>query len=271
MIRALKNQIKKSSALSSFFNVLIKNTPRFVGVRLKFAEIVLPTEYFIQCNPDFNTVREMNYYPDFKSDRMIYDEIAKADTKDGTRLLNGKLLLDLVHNLPEGDYAELGTFQGNFARIIYKFMNRKAHFYCFDTFEGFNKKDVDIEAKKNGIVVQEGHFGNTSVELVRNNILKGEKFDNLYFKKGFFPSTFAGMESSKWRFVHLDADLYEPMKEALIAFWPRLVKGGVLLIHDYNGNYFGTKQAVDEYFKPLGIIPTPLSDKVGSVVVIKNS
>jgi hypothetical protein len=47
------------------------------------------------------------------------------------------------------------------------------------------------------------------------------------------------------------------------------VPGGVLLIHDFNGHYRGVAQAVEEFFTPLGIIVTPVCDKVGSAVLIK--
>ena len=72
----------------------------------------------------------------------------------------------------------------------------------------------------------------------------------------------------KWRFVHLDADLYQPMKAGLEMFFPRLVPGCVLVLHDYNNSFKGTKAAALEYFTPLGITPVPLADKSGSAVVI---
>jgi O-methyltransferase len=33
--------------------------------------------------------------------------------------------------------------------------------------------------------------------------------------------------------VLLDADLFAPIKAGLELFWPRLVPGGLILVHDY--------------------------------------
>ena len=142
--------------------------------------------------------------------------------------------------------------------------------YCFDTFEGFAKKDVEVEKDKINLAVKEGFFSDTSLEKVRENILgKGNHNKNLKLVKGYFPDSFKGYENIKWRFVLLDADLYEPIKEGVKTFWPTILSGGILMIHDYNGSYEGTKKAVDEYFEPLGIKPVPLGDKGGTGIIIK--
>ena len=47
--------------------------------------------------------------------------------------------------------------------------------------------------------------------------------------------------------LRLDTDFYESTKIELEVLFPRLVKGGVLIIDDY-GFWKGAKKAVDEYF-----------------------
>ncbi len=47
--------------------------------------------------------------------------------------------------------------------------------------------------------------------------------------------------------LRLDTDWYESTKRELEVLWPRLVKGGVLLIDDY-GHWQGARKAVDEFF-----------------------
>jgi len=47
-----------------------------------------------------------------------------------------------------GNVAELGVFKGNFAGIINRvFPDKKL--YLFDTFEGFDKRDIKIEVENN--------------------------------------------------------------------------------------------------------------------------
>jgi len=49
-------------------------------------------------------------------------------------------------------------------------------------------------------------------------------------------------------FLHLDMDLYAPTLHALRYLYPRMSKGGVLIIDDY-GHWKGARKAVDHYFE----------------------
>ena len=65
--------------------------------------------------------------------------------------------------------------------------------------------------------------------------------------KGYFPETTVGIEEA-FCFVNLDFDLYNPTYAGLEYFYPRMSKGGVILIHDYfSVGWTGVKQAVDEF------------------------
>ena len=70
--------------------------------------------------------------------------------------------------------------------------------------------------------------------------------------------------------VSLDADLYAPIRAGLDFFLPRMEKGGMILLHDYNNQRFrGAKQAVEEYESihgPLSLVP--LCDLHGSAVIL---
>ncbi|AFZ49065.1 TylF/MycF/NovP-related O-methyltransferase [Dactylococcopsis salina] len=47
--------------------------------------------------------------------------------------------------------------------------------------------------------------------------------------------------------LNLDTDVYEPAKVVLEHLYPKIVKGGVLILDDY-GTFPGENQAVEEYF-----------------------
>ena len=88
-------------------------------------------------------------------------------------------------------------------------------------------------------------------------------------KKGYFPETFDITEET-FSLVSLDADLYNPILNGLEHFYPRLNKGGYIMIHDYNGfEYDGAMNAVMEYCDKLGINYVPIPDMAGSVIIAK--
>jgi O-methyltransferase len=122
----------------------------------------------------------------------------------------------------KGNVAELGVFRGDFAKFInISFPDRKL--YLFDTFEGFNDKDREIE-KKGNYSQDKQDFSNTSVELVLN---KMQYKENCVVRKGYFPETAKDLED-EFVFVSIDADLYEPTYNGLNYFYPRLKRGGYI-------------------------------------------
>ena len=53
-------------------------------------------------------------------------------------------------------------------------------------------------------------------------------------------------------------------------FFPRLVRGGYIFVHDYNSKkYAGVKAAVREFCMKNNIAFFPLSDRTGSVIISK--
>ena len=53
----------------------------------------------------------------------------------------------------------------------------------------------------------------------------------------------------KFQFIHLDVDLYQPTKDSLDFFYPKLAQGGIIVCDDYNFSTFpGAKKAWDEFF-----------------------
>ena len=161
-----------------------------------------------------------------------------------------------------GNAAELGVYRGDYAKLINEaFPDRKL--YLFDTFEGFNEKDVKKE--KGTAEIQD--FSNTDEELVLGKMKHRE---NCAVRKGYFPETAEGLEE-RFVFVSIDADLYEPIYKGLCYFYPRLAGGGYIFVHDYNDGkkYTGVKEAVRRYCKEQGIGYFPLSDNQGSAVIMK--
>ena len=167
----------------------------------------------------------------------------------------------------KGDVAELGVFRGEFAALLNDaFPERTIH--LFDTFEGFTQEDVETERQAGLSGAKAGDFAETSRELVERRLPRPERAE---FHVGYFPDSFRGCEACRFAFVSVDADLYAPTRAALSIFWEHLSPGGVLLVHDVNGTQFpGAGKAVREFCAEQRLLPFPLCDLHGSVVLRKS-
>ncbi len=148
----------------------------------------------------------------------------------------------------KGNVAEGGVCEGVFARKINKlFPDRKL--YLFDTFEGFDERDISIECEKGYSFSLAGSLALSSEEKVRSSLPHPE---NAVIRKGYFPETAEGIED-EFVFVNLDFDLYKPTYDGLNFFYPKMVKGGVIIIHDFFSDYYsGPKKAVDKFCEEHG-------------------
>ena len=164
----------------------------------------------------------------------------------------------------EGSAAELGVYQGDFAKLInHYFPDRKL--YLFDTFEGFDEKDAEAD-RAGQYSGADFDFSETSEELVLG---KMEHKENCIIRKGWFPATAEGIDD-RFCFVSLDADLYQPILAGLEFFYPRLVRWGVIMVHDFNNEgYSGVRQAVREFCEKNSTNYVCLPDICGSAVIVR--
>jgi len=176
------------------------------------------------------------------------------------------LLRSIEERQVPGHYSELGVYQGGTARLIHHYSpDRKLH--LFDTFSGFDSRDVDSDRRVVSHQVDTRLFKDTGMEEVRRTI--DAQNANVGFHPGFFPDSFPSeLNGEKFAFVHLDADLYHPILAGLNVFYPRLSQGGMILIHDYN-TWIGARRAVDKFVNDHSLIPIPMPDKSGSCLLIK--
>ncbi len=165
----------------------------------------------------------------------------------------------------KGNVAELGVYQGAFARKLNDLFKDRL-LYLFDTFEGFEKKDIVREEKDRFSSPRDSAFSDTSI----SKVLKKMKYpEQCIIRKGYFPETAEGIHDN-FVFVSLDADLYNPTYEGLKYFYPLLSKGGYIFVHDYNNDeYTGVKKAVRQFCKEEEIGYVPIGDMCGTVVIAK--
>lgn len=192
----------------------------------------------------------------------LIDVLENADTNDYIRLstleLCGREILDAGIL---GSMAELGVYQGRFASKMNALLPDRT-LYLFDTFEGFEASQQEHDNVHHALK-HTRDFSDTSVELV---LARMSRPDRCVIKKGFFPATAVDV-ADKFCLVSLDADLYEPLLAGLEWFWPRLVKGGYILVHDYNNSNFpGARAAVRRFAADSGIPFVPVTDPYGTAI-----
>lgn len=175
------------------------------------------------------------------------------------------LLRAIIVNKISGNIAELGVYKGNTAKLIHHYIPER-DFYLFDTFVGFTDKSIHQENHRTGIEIKADHFSDTNIRKVIENIQPNK---NVHIFEGFFPENLPdNFNNLRFAFVHLDADLYEPTKDGLELFYPRMSKNGIIMVHDYNA-WPGARNATDDFLKGKSEIAIPLPDKSGSAIIIK--
>jgi len=194
-----------------------------------------------------------------------FDPSGRGGCGDAGRFWFFCLMQDqLVKEGLQGDLAEVGVYKGYTATQLAQMARRLDRTaYLFDTYEGFNEADMKgIDAGKSS-----AQFTDTSLEAVRAHV--GE--ENVRFVKGFFPDSASQINADlSFCLVHIDCDLYAPVRSALEYFYPRMVPGGFMVVHDYTSlGWNGAEKAVDDFFadKPESVMPLP--DSAGSAVIRK--
>lgn len=155
----------------------------------------------------------------------------------------------------KGDIAEVGVYKGGSAKLISEAKgNRTLH--LFDTFEGL----PDLTNIDNP---NQFHKGNYSARFEETKKYLKE-YPNIYFYKGFFPSSAGPIKNKRFSFVHLDVDLHESTLNSLKFFYNRVNKGGIIISHNYIDTP-GVRKAFDDFFKDK---PEPIIEMPGSQCLI---
>jgi hypothetical protein len=140
--------------------------------------------------------------------------------------------------------------------------------YLYDTFEGMTRPtehdtsryeqpavDTWTAAEASGVKpwawLQPDSFN--FFDKVRETLLAtGYPDDRLHFVRGAVEQTVPGTVPDQIALLRLDTDWYESTWHELVHLYPRVSRGGVLIVDDY-GHWEGCRRAVDEYFSRLDV------------------
>jgi len=78
--------------------------------------------------------------------------------------------------------------------------------------------------------------------------------------KGWIPNEFPKVNNVKFAFVHIDVDIFQPTRDSLEFFYPRLVPGELFVFDDYGFDLCpSVTKAVDDFFldKPERLVNLP--------------
>ena len=213
--------------------------------------------------------------------RSLYNEtqsITKGASTDNIhrqcRFYSTFQMADYAASLPAGDAIECGCWHGHTTVGIATILSARGfsgRFHVFDSFEGglsgFTEKDESLfrlSGREKAALVEQFASDFDFVQSVTS------KFGFVQLHRGWIPQSFSTFRLTPIRFLHLDVDMYEPTKASLEFFWESLVRGGCIVMIDYNHSVFeGATRAVDEFLQdktPQLFYKVPFA---GSCYVIK--
>jgi len=147
----------------------------------------------------------------------------------------------------KGNFAECGVYAGMSMFFVADLCTNK--FVGVDSFEGVSepgKYDSDyFKSKKLSIDIS---FAKTFLK----------NFNNIDLYKGWIPEVFNIIDDKEYSYVNIDVDLYDPTKNSIEYFWPKIIKGGVLICDDYGSDKTpGARKAMNDFFGVDNILELP--------------
>jgi O-methyltransferase len=151
------------------------------------------------------------------------------------------MLARAAQRLP-GALAEVGVYRGGTAMLLAE-AKGDASLHLFDTFDGM----PDTDNKHDG-VFSSGMFKDTSLESVKQRLSPWKKVE---LHPGLFPDSAKDIDPNlQFKLTNIDVDIRSSTLSCLQYFYPRTVRGGFLVLHDYNDcGVPGVKAATDEFMR----------------------
>jgi O-methyltransferase len=174
----------------------------------------------------------------------VYQKMGHQTMIDGSGCYLLWHLIRETANLENGAILEVGTFKGGSGSLISKSARQHGinnKIYLCDTFSG------TVKAGEKDNYFKDGELSQPSIDLVRN-LLSDFKLNDVEVIKGIFPEESCDkVKDDKFRFCHIDVDIYQSAKDTLDWVWPKMVQGGIVLFDDYNcHNCAGITSLVNE-------------------------
>lgn len=160
-----------------------------------------------------------------------------------------------------GDVIECGVFKGVSLMRFASFRNYLENDYSrkivgFDAFGKFPREGLSLESDTSFIDKFEEAGGNGISLEDLTNCFSAKGFENVELVKGdvfnTIPEYLKNRPEQRIALLHLDLDVYEPTRFCIESFANRMVKGGMIILDDYN-KVEGATKAADEFCEKTGL------------------
>jgi len=159
-----------------------------------------------------------------------------------------------------GDFVECGVWRGGSSMAIALTLLRlgvsERRLWLYDTFGSMpppGEHDRDYTGRQMGAGALDQVNNSSSIagltlsEVQTAMVATGYPREQVTYVEGLVEDTITRSAPERIALLRLDTDWYESTRHELAELYPRLERGGVLLIDDY-GHFAGARKAVDEYF-----------------------
>jgi len=211
----------------------------------------------IYGDPSIHPSRAGPFHPVVRSEGRDWPAI--AHTMVGLRRLEN--LRDLAQRVIDegipGDFVETGIWRGGCCILMRGVLAANAikdrRVYVVDSFEGLPPPKPDVFPQDTGLNLHLFTELAVSLEQVKANFARyGLLDDQVIFVKGLFQDALHLLDAGPFALIRLDGDLYESTYVALDALYPKLSRGGFVVIDDY-GAVPACQSAVSDYRTLMGI------------------
>jgi hypothetical protein len=167
-------------------------------------------------------------------------------------MLNLRRLVEhiLQHEVP-GDFIETGVWRGGACIMMrailkaYRISDRTI--WLADSFEGLPPPDAERYPADADSNLHTYPQLAVSLDEVRGNFARYALLDDqVRFLKGWFRDTLPTAPIETLALMRLDGDMYESTMDGLRNLFPKLAKGGFVIVDDY-GTFESCRQAVQDF------------------------
>lgn len=183
----------------------------------------------------------------FRGRHIISDQVGQGELGVVWRELE-KIL---AANVP-GDIVEFGCYAGTTSLFIRRLLDQtgesgKRAFHVYDSFEGLPEKSGQDESTA-GTAFQPGKLAVSKKEFLHQ--FRAANLRPPVVHKGWFNQLTDTDVPQKIAFAFLDGDFYESIVDSLKLVWPRMAKGGAVLVDDYGREALpGAERAVRQFLQ----------------------
>lgn len=147
----------------------------------------------------------------------------------------------------EGDFVECGVNTGIASLTGAKYLGfdqyKEKSWYLFDTYSGIPQDGLGAEEREKVDRMNRHYFD--CFDLVQENF---SDYENVRLVKGVVPESLETVSIHSVAYLSIDMNIAAPEVAAIRHFWPKLVKGAIVVLDDYGfAGFEEQKESMDVF------------------------